>query len=156
MSYIGLMICNSTNGYLVYNLVFLLLYPKYHCIDEFGVATPCKRLATCESYDFVEEAVLSNWVQKFDLRCRSNFTIGLFGSMFFLGKVVGMVTLSHLGDTLGRIKLLRFSQCVTFACYFSITFLITNSKFLTIPIFIAGLLSCWRTNLSYIYGQELF
>lgn len=44
MSFIGLMITNATNGYLVYNLVFLLLFPKYHCIDEFGVAFPCKRL----------------------------------------------------------------------------------------------------------------
>jgi hypothetical protein len=109
MSFFGLMICNATNGYFVYNLVYLLLFPKYHCIDEFGVEMPCKRLQTCHSPGFNEEAVLSNWVQNFNLRCKSNFTIGLFGSMFFIGKVVGMISLSHLGDSIGRIKLLRFS-----------------------------------------------
>jgi MFS family permease len=75
--------------------------------------------------------------------------------MFFIGKVAGMVSLSHLGDTIGRIKLLRFSLIVTVACYFAITFLIQDSKYLVIPIFIAGLFSCWRVNLSYIYVQEM-
>ena len=37
-----------------------------------------------------------------------------------------------------------------------ITFIIKDSKNLLLPIFITGLLSCWRTNLSYIYVQELF
>lgn len=76
--------------------------------------------------------------------------------MFFIGKVVGMATLSSLGDSIGRIKLLRFSQSLTLLCYISITCFIQDSKYLTIPIFIAGLFSCWRTNLSYIYGQEIF
>ena len=156
MAFIGLMICNATNGYFVYHLVFLLLFPKYHCIDEFGIESPCKRLQTCQSFSYTEEPILSNWVQQFDLRCKSNFTIGLFGSMFFVGKVVGMITLSHLGDSIGRINLLKFSQSVTLVCYFSMTFLIKDSKFLVIPIFIAGLLSCWRTNLAYIYAQEMF
>jgi MFS family permease len=80
----------------------------------------------------------------------------MFGSMFFVGKVVGMITLSHMGDSIGRIKLLRFSQTVTLLCYIAITCFINDAKLLTIPIFIAGLFSCWRTNLAYIYGQEIF
>ena len=76
--------------------------------------------------------------------------------MFFIGKVAGMMFLSQMGDSIGRIKLLRISQVATFICYFMITFVIKESQNLLLPIFITGLLSCWRTNLSYIYVQELF
>jgi hypothetical protein len=152
MSFIGLMICNSSGNCLVYNLVYLLLFPKYECMNEYGEAFPCKRLQTCEMDSFIEQPILLNWIQKFDLRCRSNLTIGSFGSVFFIGKVLGMIFLSHLGDSLGRIKLLRISLTVTFLSYVSMTFWINDAQTVLVPLFLAGLFSCWRTNLAYIYA----
>ena len=156
MAFLGLMICNSSGNCLVYNLVYLLLFPKYECINALGESTPCKRLQTCQTTSFTEELTLENWVQKFDLRCESNLTIGSFGSIFFIGKVLGMIFLSHLGDSIGRIRLLRISLTATFLCYFSMTFWIHDSKTLLVPMFFAGLFSCWRTNLAFIYAQEIF
>jgi hypothetical protein len=36
------------------------------------------------------------------------------------------------------------------------TFFIQDVQTFMVPVFIAGLFSCWRTNLAYIYIQELF
>ena len=156
MAFVSLAIIAQTSDFLVLNMVYLLLFPTYNCIDENGFETPCKRVETCQSWNFRETKVINNWVNHFDLRCKSNYQIGMFCSIFFFGKVLGMITLSSYGDSIGRIRLLRFSQSATLACFITITFLIQDSKYLNIPIFVIGLLNSWRNNLGYIYCQEIF
>lgn len=89
------------------------------------------------------------------LRCFSRWNIGMYGSTFFIGRLTGNVFLAKYGDVLGRIQLLRYSLVLSLICYGSIVFIIRNKVVLYAPIFVYGLISCWRCNLSYIYGLEV-
>ena len=89
------------------------------------------------------------------LRCFSRWSIGMYGSTFFIGRLTGNLFLAKFGDSIGRIELLRYSLAMSILCYGSIIFIIRNKIILYAPIFIYGLISCWRCNLSYIYGLEV-
>ena len=39
---------------------------------------------------------------QYNLECEGSFKIGLFGSFFLLGVVIGCLTLTRLGDIVGR------------------------------------------------------
>jgi hypothetical protein len=57
-----------------------------------------------------------------NLRCTEKWKIGLFGSNFFIGNVIGSSTLSSYGDTIGRIPLIKIGQGLTLVCYALIVF----------------------------------
>ena len=43
------MISYASEGYLVYNMVYLCLMPLYSCQDEYGSIYPCHNIDTCSS-----------------------------------------------------------------------------------------------------------
>ena len=47
IAYIMCVILFSTEGFLIYNLAFLNLEPKYMCVNESGLSSRCQRLDTC-------------------------------------------------------------------------------------------------------------
>jgi hypothetical protein len=51
--------------------------------------------------------------------------------------------------------MLRISLILSLICYGSIVFLVRDRGIVYAPIFGFGLVSCWRCNLSYIYGLEI-
>jgi MFS family permease len=79
----------------------------------------------------------------------------MFGSIFFIGHVIGSTLLSEYGDTIGRIPMLRFGQGVSTLCYIMIVFCTKNVYVIYSLIFIFGLLSCCRSNLAFVYGSEI-
>lgn len=79
----------------------------------------------------------------------------MFGSIFFIGHVIGSTLLSEYGDTIGRIPMLRFGQGISTLCYFIIVFFSRNVYVIYSLMFIFGMLSCCRSNLAFIYGQEI-
>lgn len=90
-----------------------------------------------------------------NLRCAEGWQIGFLGSSFFFGLVIGSTFLSRLGDTIGRIKMLRISlllSLILYACLIYISrHLYTHYAF----IFGIGMLSCLRLNLGFLYAQEI-
>lgn len=90
-----------------------------------------------------------------DLRCSEKWTIGLFGSIYFSGYVLGTTFLARFGDTRGRAPLIRVGQGVTLACYVVIVFFTRNITVIYLLLFLMGILACCRSNLAFIYGQEL-
>ena len=94
-------------------------------------------------------------MQDLNLRCAEKWEIGLFGSIFFIGNVIGSIFLSEYGDSIGRIVLMKVSQAITLVCYFNIVFFARNIVIIYFLIFIIGLLSGWRLYLGYIYGSEI-
>ena len=117
----------------------------------------CSAEETCkEGVDFsVKKINVNNWVQDMDIRCFSRWNIGMYGSMFFIGAMVGNIILAKYGDTIGRVKLLRVSLVLSLICYGSILYVIRNKILIYIPIFIYGFVACWCSNLAYIYGLEV-
>ena len=138
IAYVACLISFSTEAFLVYNLAYLNLQPKYKCVNSAKPeAFVCKREATCSAnfnrlydpteagmgsspvpppggsgYFFVDRAVnstvLVNWVQDLNMRCADSWQVGMFGSLFFVGHVMGSTLLSEYGDTIGRIPMIRF------------------------------------------------
>jgi MFS family permease len=98
---------------------------------------------------------LHNWIEDLHLRCVSNWEIGMFGSVFFLGNVMGGILLSSFGDTHGRIGLIRLSMGLSLLMYIVITYLTRDILVIYFGLFFIGFLSCWRLSLAYIYGQEI-
>lgn len=96
--------------------------------------------------------ILKNWMQDLNLRCTEKWMIGLFGSNFFIGNVVGSTLLSEYGDSIGRIHLIRIGQGITFISYAIIVLFTRNLIFIYSLFFIIGLFSCWRLSLGFIYG----
>lgn len=90
-----------------------------------------------------------------NLRCVELWQIGLFGSMFFIGHVTGSTLLSEYGDTIGRVPMIRLGQGLSFLSYAVITFITRDIRCVYCAMFIFGMLSCCRGNLSFIYGQEI-
>lgn len=99
--------------------------------------------------------VLQNWISDLDLRCVDRWKIGLFGTAFFMGNVIGSSVLSSYGDTIGRIPLIRISQSITLAAYTYIVYFTRDITTICSLLFLIGLLSSWRLSLGYIYGQEI-
>jgi hypothetical protein len=166
-----------TEGFLMYNIAFLTLEPKYMCINGAGIKTECQRLDTCKfvyNEDFTEKLKanpdqdfqngfyiepssisLKNWMSDLNLRCVDKWFIGMFGTNFFVGQVTGAIMLSSYGDTIGRIFLIKFSQAVTLVSYIVIVFVTRDLMVIYMLLFLIGLLSSWRLSLGYIYGQEI-
>lgn len=171
----------STEGFLIYNLSYLTLEPKYMCVNSEGVAQQCKRADTCKAEfnnDFSKKyaadpkaadqfrsgfyihedennIVLDNWMIDLDLRCAEKWKIGMFGSNFFIGNVIGSTILSSYGDTIGRIPLIKVSQGLTLLSYSYIVYFTRDDITIYSLFFLIGLLSCWRLSLGYIYGMEI-
>lgn len=99
--------------------------------------------------------VLKNWIDDLNLRCVDRWKIGLFGSSFFMGNVIGSSVLSSYGDTIGRIPLMRISQSVTMTAYVYIVYFTRDITIICSLLFLIGLLTAWRLSLGYIYGQEI-
>lgn len=51
------------------------------------------------------------------LRCSDASTIGMFGSVYFVGYIVGTTFLAKYGDSIGRIPMLRYALFITVVFY---------------------------------------
>lgn len=49
-----------------------------------------------------DQETLNNLIVQLDLLCESEITVGLFGSFFLLGIVLGSMTITRIGDIYGR------------------------------------------------------
>jgi MFS family permease len=93
-----------------------------------------------------------NWIEDLDLRCAEKWEIGVFGSSFFIGHVMGSTLLASYGDSIGRVPMMRVGQGITLVAYCLIVFFFRSKVPIYLLIFIMGLLSCWRLSLAFIYG----
>ena len=88
----------GTNGYMQYQVAYLLLYPKFDCftadssgqftvpvVDDFDkICVPsyfCSNDDTIAwSIDYSSDISLHNWMTSYDMICTDPYVIGLFGS----------------------------------------------------------------------------
>ena len=137
------------------------------CVKD-GISSRCSVKQTCTPefnnlsdgqtngyfIDWMNSQSLNNWIQYLNLRCSNGWEIGMFGSCFFFGYVVGIFFLAKRGDTIGRIKMLRFGLITSTILYFFIDFVSQQLYFHYVLIFIYGFLANIRTNICFIYSQE--
>ena len=108
-----------------------------------------------ENVTIVEDSpeTLDNWVGELDLMCRSNLLIGLFGSLFFVGFVLGAVFVTPLGDRYGRVTAILVGHAINNTGFMFIAF-VHNLVFRNIGVFLAGVADSPRTANSYILMLE--
>lgn len=94
-------------------------------------------------------------MQELDLVCASGWQIGFFGSAFFIGNVLGSCTLANLGDTVGRIRILRIVLTLNSLLLGLLLYASKNIYFHYILMFGYGVISNLRVNLGFLYGQEI-
>jgi MFS family permease len=147
---------------LTYILPYMIQMPKLQCSqDNDNIWQSCDRSDVCHgtnnlSYRVNENSseTLHNWITHLDLLCISNFKIGLFGSLYFVGFVIGAVTLLRLGDSIGRKPVLLFTSLCSMAV-FALLFFASNLYLIYGLIMIAGWLGIARGSLFYLYMLEM-
>jgi MFS family permease len=95
-----------------------------------------------------------NWITNMDLTCISGFQLGLFGSLYFVGFVIGALTLLRLGDIIGRKPVVTMTS-LGLLCLFVSLFFVNNLYVIYTLLFIAGVLGITRGSLFYLYMLEM-
>ncbi len=90
-----------------------------------------------------------------DLRCAAEWKIGFLGASYFIGNVLGAAFLSNLGDKYGRILMIRIGFIVSNALFAIMIYFPKNLVMMQFVLFLLGMLSCIRVNMSFIYGSEI-
>lgn len=93
----------------LFSFAFLQIEPKYVCTYPGSTeAVTCSRLDFCGNssvgwnYDWRDSETIDNLIMQFDMECEDPILLGLIGSCFLLGIVIGSVTLTRIGDVFGR------------------------------------------------------
>lgn len=76
----------------------------------------------------------------------------MMGSSFFIGLAIGTAVLSRLGDTVGRIVMLRIGMFCSVALYGYMVFGNRTLETIYVIMFFIGILSCLRVNIAFIYS----
>ena len=62
----------------------------------------CNNSTMVWDYIWEDSEVINNLIIQLDMQCVSSITIGLFGSCFLVGIVLGSLTVTRVGDIKGR------------------------------------------------------
>ena len=141
------------------------MLPKFHCLDASKGAEEYE----CEHKDFCKDGHLIdgityipqweskyglyNWIKSMDLYCISDFRMGLFGSIYFVGFVVGALTVVRLGDVYGR-KWVLVSLMIFQAALFAVLLFFQVQWVTYVTMFFFGIQSTARYGIAYSYGLE--
>ena len=169
----------NATGWMLYDLTYLLLYPKYNCeiIQPDGTFSPikegshqyeayCKPEYFCQHLDQIKytrdeasDLTLNNFISKYNAECFSKFDISLPGMMFFTGWALCCTCLPRLGDVYGR----KFQYMLTL-----LTNLIATLVILLLPgpqkvyyyiicamYLLNGMQTAGRCSSGYVYMTEL-
>ena len=90
----------------VYIIPFMKQIPEIEWSTDFGKSwSACSREYVWSNqsnvnykYDYNSIDTVNNWITKIDLIWITDFKIGLLGTLFFIGWVLGSATLLSLGD----------------------------------------------------------
>ena len=96
-------------AFFLYSLPYLEMVPAYTCTsadrpDPYE-CTPedfCGNDSITATPDYSVESSLRNWVEDFDLACRSETEIGMLGSSLFVGIIISSLTMPRIADLYGR------------------------------------------------------
>ncbi|CAI2368137.1 unnamed protein product [Moneuplotes crassus] len=145
-------------GFLSFALPLVELFPQFQCYDSSSKEyTNCDRLQACESHNWTinwnEERSIHNWITEMNLYCAEKWKIGLFGSMYYLGSLLGTIVFINLSDIYGRKICTRVSYIL---CTISFSVIIFSSNLYARYwcIFLYGFIGAVRCSVSFTTGCE--
>ena len=142
--------------------VFLEKEPLYKCLDEAtGLYYHCEPKDFCGAdkhvvwdYDYSTPESFNNMIEQLDLPCESSFIIGLLGASFLAGIVIGCLTLTRLGDILGRKPIYILGLCLNASFAMGVVW-VTSQPLAFAMIFVYGMSMSSRYYVGYTYNIEM-
>lgn len=132
----------------------------YECSYK-GNWSPCTQKEICVDQSGIEyrpitsgEFYIQNWVSQLDLLCEEKYRIGLIGSSFFIGLLVGLPFIPYLADRYGRKPVFTGAMIASLIFQLGITFS-TNLNFTLVCLNGCGLLYSARFIVGLSYAEEL-
>ena len=96
---------------------------------------------------------MQNWLEQYDLTCASSSDLALVGTVYFIGVVLGSLTLPGISDKVGRKPISILGISLSFGA--AIVVLYSSSlNVLWVMQFILGFSSCGRYFVGYLYFTE--
>jgi len=89
------------------------------------------------------------------MRCATGVAVGLIGTSFFVGVILGNLLLSRIADLYGRVRVIRISLLNTTFCYLLIFYLNHNIYALYAIYFLFGITSTFRMGAGFLYSMEI-
>lgn len=168
----------NASGFLIYQLSYLLLYPRYTCWKRqpngslSPIAYPSADFTEyCQPHYFCshkQEIVfkrdydclmtLNNLILKYNADCWDPIWISLPAMMFFLGWTLGSLWLPAYGDQYGRKKLYVLCLCGTLATMVAILLLPSSKPWFCVLIgifFVNGVINGGRGSAGYCLMVEM-
>ena len=139
----------------IMGLSFLEKEPLYLCPVGSGGYTSCSREEACDQYpgQYQLEYSLYNWNDAFDLECASKSRLGLIGSIFFIGWMLGALVFPRLADLWGRKPIILGSFAAQLLVILMLL-LATNLETVYAALFILGLKVSPGNQVSYVLMLE--
>ena len=154
-----------TGELIVQNMAYLELMPAYECKDEqTGLWNKCYSYQFCSEdktydaslvrVDHTDPHTINNWVDQMNLTCVDHSTIGLMGTMLFLGWMTSCMIVPRLSDIYGRKRFFLGFQIVQISAIIALYF--STSVFQALAIlFMLGFSGVGRSPIVYIYLMEM-
>lgn len=137
-------------------------YPAYECWSETGqIYKACERSDICSNslakdkwrIDYTSKESIHNWIDHMDLTCVSETTIGLVGSVYFIGFALSSAIVPNQADRFGRKMPLIASIFVQTLAYFYIYFTQDIWRIITC-YFVVGCCAGGRVGICVPYMNE--
>ena len=154
-----------TGELFVQNMAYLELMPAYQCKDKStGLWSTCYPDEFCRAdqtfskvdvrVDSGDSHTFNNWVDQLDLTCVDHSSIGLLGTMLFLGWMTSSMIVPRLSDIYGRKRFFLGFQvlqvCAIIALYMS-----SSVAQALAFLFVLGFSGVGRSPIVYIYLMEM-
>lgn len=145
-------------GFLSFALPLVELFPQYQWFDsETKTYFDCSRDDAWASgnwqINWESDKSIHNWVSDLDLYCADKWLIGLFGSMYYFGYLIGAIVFVNLSDMYGR-KIWTRTSYILHTISFALIIFISNLYSRYVCIFLCGFVGAVRWSVSYTTGCE--
>ena len=139
-----ILILSGTSHFLSCCQPLLTKAPEFTCYDKENNIIKCDSETICYNNDIIKyiknPSSIDNYSYKFDLYCNKKYYIGLFGTCYFFGAMIGSVIFAPLADKYGREKLFKILIFLTLILNLNLIFVI-NPIHLTIIFLLVGTLN---------------
>ena len=126
--------------------------------DEEWASCPVDDICTGKynyKIDWDSDYSLQNWAVQMEFYCEPSYKIGLLGSAYLLGIIVGLLVFIRASDIYGRRTFLFFTSHINTVCYLGLIFMSSSLELTYFLLFLMGLSASVRNNIGYVYGIEL-
>lgn len=152
---------------LVTGLPFLEEEPKLECLNHYDQYIPCNRDFACSTkleeyahhdhlapYRVSHSHIFHNFITDFQMECATPYHIGLIGSSYFLGFMLGSIIFAPLADIIGRKRVIMLGAAMFFFTMLFMLFVANTVNGLYLGMFLIGFRTSANSQIVYVMITE--